>query len=290
MQVGVTWELGSAPYLPAVNNVAEHARRLRAAGVDGVMLGWTLGGYPSPNLEVFGRVLDGEAPEEATRGVAARRYGEGQAEAVLKAWRQFSEAIAEYPYHGGVVYASPHHAGPANLLWARPTGYRATMVGIPYDDLASWRAVYPPEAFAGQFEKVATGFDRGVEILRELEAAAEAWREALRLERSSAEAAAICFRSAANHARFVIERDRLAAAQGRAEARQSIERLRTLIESELELARRLYAVQSADSRIGFEATNHYFFVPLDLAEKAVNCRWLIDRWLPEQQQWAASLP
>ena len=27
----------------------------------------------------------------------------------------------------------------------------------------------------------------------------------------------------------------------------------------------LYAIQQADSRIGFEATNHYFYVPIDLA-------------------------
>jgi hypothetical protein len=36
-------------------------------------------------------------------------------------------------------------------------------------------------------------------------------------------------------------------------------------------------------RIGFEAANHYFFVPLDLVEKALNCRDLLERWLPEQR-------
>ena len=34
----------------------------------------------------------------------------------------------------------------------------------------------------------------------------------------------------------------------------------------------------------FEAANQYFYVPLDLAEKVVNCRDLLDRWLPEQRR------
>jgi hypothetical protein len=28
--------------------------------------------------------------------------------------------------------------------------------------------------------------------------------------------------------------------------------------------------------IGFEASNQYFYVPLDLAEKAINCQWIAD--------------
>jgi hypothetical protein len=52
IQAGNTWELSAIPYIPVLRNVADHAVNLRAANVDGLMLGWTLGGYPSPNLEV----------------------------------------------------------------------------------------------------------------------------------------------------------------------------------------------------------------------------------------------
>ena len=38
-----------------------------------------------------------------------------------------------------------------------------------------------------------------------------------------------------------------------------------------------------DSRIGFEASNQYYYVPLDLVEKVLNCRDLLDRWLPAQR-------
>ena len=36
-----------------LENVTRHVAALRELGVDNLMLGWTLGGYPSPNLEVY---------------------------------------------------------------------------------------------------------------------------------------------------------------------------------------------------------------------------------------------
>ena len=60
----------------------------------------------------------------------------------------FSKAFQEYPYDGaGVLYNSPVQVGPANPLYLKPTGYSATMVGIPYDDLDKWRGPYPANVF-----------------------------------------------------------------------------------------------------------------------------------------------
>jgi len=33
-------------------------------------------------------------------------------------------------------------------------------------------------------------------------------------------------------------------------------------------------------RLGFEASNQYAYIPMDLAEKVLCCRDLLDRWLP----------
>ncbi|HOJ70121.1 MAG TPA: hypothetical protein PLH06_15120, partial [Candidatus Hydrogenedentes bacterium] len=43
-------------------------------------------------------------------------------------------------------------------------------------------------------------------------------------------------------------------------------------------ARELYAIQRQDSRIGYEATNHYFYVPADLAARAIHCALMEERW------------
>ena len=308
IQAGNTWELSAVPYIPALANVAQHAANLRAAGVQGLMLGWTLGGYPSPNLEVVaeiagegdslnretGKSLNREvlSPDEAMMIVARRRFGEALAPAVVQAWREFSAAFSEFPFHGGLVYNAPMQYGPSNLLWAEPTGYRATMVGFPYDDLDGWRQVYPAEVFIAQFDKVADGFERDLAKLKEADELRQTdltseQQRALRAELNVAAAAAIHFRTTANQARFVQARRALAVAKSAEEARPLLAALEKTLRDEIALARQLHAIQTRDSRIGFEASNQYYYVPADLAEKVLNCRDLLERWLPAQRmKWS----
>ncbi len=280
IQAGCTWELSAVPYIPAVENVARHAENLRGANIDGLMLGWTLGGYPSPNLEVVAEILAGSSAEAAMLRVAERRFGKALAPAMVRAWRGFSAAFCEFPYHGGVVYSAPQQVGPANLFWTEPTGYAASMVGFPYDDLNAWRAIYPPEVFIQQLEKVAGGFERSLAELRSatrLAAANAEQRRASERECGVAAAAAVHFQSAANQARFVSARNALAKAGGSAAAARLRMEMERVLRSEIVLARRLYALQRLDSRLGFEASNQYYYVPVDLMEKVLNCRELLGR-------------
>jgi hypothetical protein len=288
VQCGNTWELSAVPYIPAVANVARHAANLRGLGVNGLMLGWTLGGYPSPNLEVVAEIgfapAEGDAAdvESAMLRVAQRRFGRELAPQVVSAWQEYSAAFSEFPFHGSLVYNAPMQVGPANPLWAEPTGYQATMVGFPYDGLDGWRAVYPPEIFIGQFEKLAAGFEQAHESLA---AALQTHRSTLLAEQRTAvaqelnvgEAAAIHFRSIANQARFILARRQLKEANSPDRAQSARAELERLLRAEMGLARRLHAIQSRDSRIGFEASNEYFYVPVDLAEKVINCQDLLMR-------------
>lgn len=289
IQAGNTWELSAVPYIPAVENVAKHIANLRDAHVDGIMLGWSLGGYPSPNLEVAARMGSSDAPsvDKALREVAARRFGSGMAESVAQAWHTMSVAFGEFPYNIGVVYTAPLQMGPANPLWEKPTGYSASMVGFPYDDLDAWRSVYPPEVFASQLEKVADGFDEGAKRLAmalgtQSLVTDPAAPNALQAEARVAQAAAIHFRSVADQTRFVAARNALTDPKlQNADKAALVDSIEKALRTELDLARRMYELQSSDSRIGFESSNQYYYVPLDLAEKVLNCRDLMDRWLPE---------
>jgi hypothetical protein len=286
IQAANSWELSAVPYIPALQNVAEHAARLRAEHVDGIMAGWTLGGYPSPNLEVVQEVARGVDPDAAMLSVAQRRFGAPAAPGVVRAWKEFSEAFQQFPFHIGLVYTAPMQYGPANLLWPEPTGYSATMIGFPYDDLDTWRAVYPPDVFVSQFRKVADGFDRAMDGLRvALRAGGSRVEEqnALRSEMDLAEAATLHFRSTANQARFVILRRRLMPKATAAEVQPVLTEIEQILNEEIALARRLCTLQSRDSRIGFEASNQYYYVPIDLIEKVLNCVDLRDRWLPAQR-------
>jgi hypothetical protein len=283
IQAGNTWEIAAVPYIPALENVATHAANLRKEKVDGLMLGWTLGGYPSPNLEVVSVI--GANPEfsavQAMSVVAKNRYG-AAADAVVEAWRAYSAAFSEFPYHGSVVYNAPFQVGPANPLWEKPTGYTATMVGIPYDDLKNWTTIYPPEVFAAQLTKVSEGFMTALEKLKNrtgklnLKAAQKA---ALEEEFDIAETIAIHYGSIVNQVQFISLRDSIAKLSG-----DQLKKTRSLLEQTLEkeivLAKRMNVLQNRNAKLGFEATNHYFYIPSDLVEKVINCRDLISRWLP----------
>jgi hypothetical protein len=280
IQAANSWEMSAVPYVPAVANSAQHAANLRSMGLSGIMLGWTLGGYPSPNLEVVAAVSAGLSPEEAMHTAAARRFGKDNAGAVVRMWKACSAAYSEFPFHIGLVYTAPLQQGPSNLMWGEPTSYHATMVGFAYDDLQTWRAVYPPDIFASQLHKTAAGFEAAARELR-----AAVWhggaeqKKALELEAGLAETVAIHFESVANQAKFIMLRDGLAGAAG-VSREQRRGALHDVLNDEIRLAHRLLELQARDPRIGFEASNQYYYVGTDLMEKILNCIDLRDRWLP----------
>jgi len=308
VQLNNTWELSTVPYLPVMDLVAEHCHNLASNSVDGMMLSWSLGGYPSPNLKIASRfyapdstprpetpiikqsgsdvnATDPAAPpsvDEVLDAVAKERYGNEGASLARKAWTAFSTAFREFPYYQTVLYNCPVQIGPANPLYPEKTGYHATMTGIPYDDLTAWRGPYPAEVFATQFEKIAAGWLSGIPSLKAaVNRAPENRRSEVKDELRFAQTAYVNFQSVANQTRFVLYRDALADPLGKLspdERRRLKREVRRCLESEIALARQLFLLTSEDSRIGYEAANQYFYLPLDLVEKVVNCCWLLDRY------------
>ncbi len=213
--------------------------------------------------------------------IAAERYGTQGVSHARRAWTTMSEAFREYPFHISVVYTCPVQWGSANPLYPEKTGYSATMWGMPYDHLDGWRGPYPADVFADQFAKVAQGWRPGIEALqRAANAAPEALRETAAADLRYARAAANHFQAVANQSRFIAARDALADPAAVRSPEQQValrKQMREAVESEIALAQELYRLVKEDSRIGFEPSCQYFYLPLDLVEKVVNCRWLLGR-------------
>jgi hypothetical protein len=266
VQANVTWELSAVPYLPTYDLIAQHAKNLSAAHdakVDGQLLSWSLGGYPSPNLELFQRITGGEPPDAVLDDLARRTFGPAGAPHARRAWSRFSEGFAEFPYDGSVVYNAPLQLGPANLLHAKPSSYRSTMVGFPYDDLTHWRGPYPANVFIAQLDKLTAAWDAGLaDLQRAADAAPPDLRPAARRELRLAQAAGLHFASVAAQSRHVQLRHDPAAAK-------------PLIEAEAARAQALYRLQQQDSRLGYEPSNHYYYLGQDLQEKVVQCHHLL---------------
>lgn len=274
VQVNNTWELSSVPFLPVLDLVARHAHNLASADVDGLMLSWSLGGSPSPNLDVACRLIADKTlePADVLSSVARERYGDAAEPHIGKAWTAFSDAFQEFPYNGAVVYVAPQQFGPANPLYATPTGRHATMIGFPYDDLDRWRGPYPRHIFVEQFVKVADGWKTGLEHFEKaLKTADAAHRPIVETDLALAKAAHLHFASTANQSRFVIARDAVLANPGDAGSRAT---LQSVVDDEIAAAESLYRLTKSDSRIGFEASNGYYYVPLDLVEKVLCCEYM----------------
>lgn len=264
VQINNSWELSAVPYLPVLDLVDRHLGNLRKAGVCGLMVSWTVGGYPGGNLELLDR-----PPAE----LAVEKFGPRAAPLVRRAWRTFSRAFQELPLDCGVLYNSPINTGPANLLYPAPTGRKATMVqGFPYDDLKTWRNIYPEDVFERQFRKLSEGWRRGLAMLdraRKLVPAAKR-KNFDDLDRVSR--AAYChYRSTYLQVRFVRLRD------GGKRGAMFAAAMKKIVREEIDLARALHKIVRHDSRIGFEAANHYSYTLNDLKEKAIQCAWLLRR-------------
>lgn len=284
IQVNASWEMAVVPAVPVLELVAQHAENLTSEATDGVMLSWSLGGYPSTNLELFQSFRPGQQQETCLRQLAEKHYGKQAAPLVCRAWHLFSEAFKEFPYNGGTLYSGPQHMGPANPLYTEPTGWPASMVGIPYDALDNWRSVYPTETFVAQMQKVADGFAAGCELLQKAVAVSKGkYRKQLTDDLGRARTVGIHCASSANQARFTEARNRLLTSTDRDERRRYIDTMRRAAEAEAELTADLLPIVRNDPTIGYESSNHYFYVPQDLLEKQLNIRYVLD-WLDRQAE------
>lgn len=258
VQINNSWECSAVPFIPVFDLIKEHIDNLKKVNIDGLMLSWTLGGYPSLSLDFLDKALDNSFDEKLW-------YDEkfGDASAVIKnAVTLFSKAFENYPFDLEFLYKGPVNLGSANLWYVEPTGQDSTMVGFPYDDLTGWKGVFSKENLIKLLEKLSSGWKEGLDLLDGL-------NEDLKSNENVDEIitmAQVCychFYSSYLNSRFIMERDTVNSAS----ARQT---LIELIDKEKLNVMRLYNAQSKDARIGFEASNHYYYNQNLLLEKIIN--------------------
>lgn len=256
VQLNNTWELSSVPYIPVPGLVEEHLNNLREFGVKDFMMSWTLGGYPGGNLRLLLKSKEELAQED---------FGDA-APMILQAYDLFDESFRHFPFSGtSTIYTAPQNFGPVDILFEEPTGYPATMVGFPYDGLDQWRGgTYPADVFEEEFRILSEGWGRGCALLRAAVDYIEEEHDAAYRELCGVAEASFChFQSTYLQICFVRRRE-----AGDKKAMLQIVREESMI------ARRLLNLLRGDSRLGFEASNHYYYTQNLLMEKLFNCRRL----------------
>lgn len=279
VQVNCTWEMSITPSVPVLDIVAQHAENLSKEGVGGVFLSWSLGGYPTENMKLF-QSFDGKlSASEAVDKLAREEYGEKAGALVREAWRRCSESFKEYPFNISAIYNGPHHIGPSNLFYVTPTTYRATMVGIPYDCYDRWRIIYPIDVWYNQMAKSAVGFEESETLLEQAyrEAKGEA-RQRVWEQLSRTKAIRIHLQSSSEQGRFFEARDLYLKEKDATKRAEYKAVMKAACERELQLIKEMLPVLSADSKIAYESSNHYFYLPCDLGEAYVSVLYAL-RWL-----------
>lgn len=255
IQINTTWENFTLPYIPVPQLVKRHLVNLQSLGVNNFMLSWTLGGYPGGNLELL---------DLGVEELAAKKFGPQHAAKIVEIWDFFCRGFEQFPFNSvDMIYFGPQSVGPANLLICDKSNYSASMCGFPYDDLKSWSGdgFYPEEVLENTFLEMSTLIGAGLQELVFLES--QILKEYIFNYwdlRNVAEAFYCNIRSSYLQIAFIRSRGK--------DSRRIIE----ILTEEEELAKRLLIAQSRDSRIGFEATNHYMYLQNDLIEKALNCQ------------------
>jgi len=267
IQINNSWECSSAPFLPIYDNVVQHMKNLIEEGVEHIMLSWTLGGYMSDSIKIAASYFFEEdiQGKDAYEEVLSSTYG-SYAERVKRAVGYFCKGAEEYPFHVCHIYRGPSNAGTANLLYPEPSGMRATMTCYPYDDVKGWCAdysgdeqggsPYTPEVLELQYGKLCEQWEKGLEILEGMPVC-EFYDMALY--------GYTLFKSSYNQICYYRYRD----------SNKNQEKMREIVQSEKELALLAYQIMLRNSAVGYEAANHYYVTRSMLAEKVVECEYLL---------------
>ena len=250
VQINSSWEFAVVPYVPVFDLIIEHMQNLKELGVGGLMLSWTVGGYPTVSLDLVDRFFEGDFDYDAW---LCEHFGE-RAEDVKRAVGHFSRGFRHYPHTIGTLYQGAQELGASNLLYKEKTGYHATMVTYAYDDYNAWRGTYSVEEFLSLLDSLLEEWEKGLDIIKSLDG-----NERFCELRSFAEVVYVNIKSMAVQTRYNMARDC-----------GEIDKIPALLEEEGRLARRLYALAASDARIGYEASNHYYFTQNNFLEKLIN--------------------
>ena len=236
------------PYLPVFDLVYEHLKNLNELGVNDYMLTWTLGGYPSPMLEMVTRYS--ENPAKFDLATWYKDVFGGNAERVQKAVSYFCKGFQEYPFSLDSLYYSPKTLGAANLWELDVQENQSTMVCFAFDDYENWTKPYPVDIYLSQYEKLLKAWEQG---LVELGNCPES--QSVKELKIYAEAAYSHFLSdylQTKFAHFKTKENSL---------------LVDILKQEKENTEKLLQLFYADNKVGFEASNHYYYTERNLLEK-----------------------
>lgn len=265
VQINNTWEMSVVPYIPVLDKVETHIKQLKEQGIQHLQVSWTLGGCPSPNLRLASWLMEDKG---SLKDYLIDWLGENLAEGVFAAQQRLSDAFSHYPFYIGTLYYGPQNFGPMASFFLEKTGYRASMVGYPYDDIEWWSGIYPKDVYEDEYRQLVEGWREGLADLLVYGGLNKDLDEMILMAK-----VVLCqYESAYHHIQFVNRRDTMLGGDAVSpEEKMALQReMLRIVREEMETVQTLIDLRLQDSRIGFESSNHYFYTLQDLKEKMIN--------------------
>ena len=274
IQVGCSHEVATVPFVPVPGLLYRKYKAMKAAGVSTVMQCWYFGNYPGVMNKAAGELsfYDFEEDEDRFLENLARPEWGADAPQVAKLWRNLSDAYADYPLSNDMQYYGPFHAGVAWPLYADvrllPLGRTWKPEDAPSGDTIGEAlenhtldevVILADRLSAGARALTADGKDAYTAL-----AAKYAGNRPRKLDAGVMNALALQFESGRDIFRFYRARsealDRSRNHGDHAGARACMAEMKKLVAREKEITKEMFALASADSRLGFhsEAENHQY--------------------------------
>lgn len=256
IQVNNSWECAGVPYVPAFDLMIRHVDNVKQLGVTGLMMGWSLGGYPGGALPLC-NIACTEGKFEEMQWYTAT-YQEN-AQAARKAVKIFSEAYEEFPFSISSIYCGGQHLACGNMWSLEPDNRNSTMVCFAFDD-GCWAYPYGLDGYIRQLTLLTKKWEEGQKIIEHYSGNL-AFEELKRV----AEGVFLQMSAAKNMAEFVKYKNSIA---------ENKMKVIEIIEEERNTTKRLYALLCRDAKIGYEISNHYFYNANLLLEKFLNLDYI----------------
>ncbi len=259
VQFNNSWECSAVPYLPVFDLMVEHVENVKKLNVDGLMTGWSLGGFPGGALSLCNSACGKEKFDDTAwyNGVY-----EEKAKTIKTAVQIFSSAFREYPFSVDGIYFGGHNLGPANIWSLNKQNRTSSMVCFTFDDYETYVKPYGVDIYVNQLKKLLEKWEQGLKVLEKGDGN-EAYLELKRC----ALAAYAHLKSSYNLTRF---------SKLKENAKENKDELLSILEEETLVTKLLYNLFSKDAKIGFEMTNHYYYNENLLLYKLINLKDLTE--------------
>jgi hypothetical protein len=295
-----SWQFGTSPYLPFPYQWHARYKAMEEWKIDGALETWSYGFKPNWVAEMRAWYAWSDAPplDDLLRRIARREFGPGSEDAVLAAWKSFSEAIQVYPDTGPNWGSCNALAAP--LFFTKPKP-RAMTLNHSWSDQGKWsgqsqlnpywpyvpsRLIFWPDftnrsnaaqsyigfftipVFQKYLNLSADRMEQGLQSYRQAalnapeSKRASAFREVLLAEQLQR-----MMRGESAIIEFEGLRLALAAASDAAGKREILEKMTALLQEERERTTSSWETARRDSRLGYEWEQDYIYTPETIKQK-----------------------